>query len=180
MGRPRISRRSPHSYTRSPHDTAEDVLCALSGVRPGTAAPTQAGESYPPAFRSGKSLLEVPSARRPSGEEPKTAAVTQELDHAWARIATELRRTVTDSTYAIWLDPLRPVGLDGDAITVSAPDELRTWVKDRYGPVLHRAARAALRPDARVEIVAPGAAPAAPRGPAAAPTPPARAFNERL
>ena len=141
---------------------------------------SSAPESYPPDLPERQSRSsQFHHATRPSGEEPTTAAVTQELDHAWARIAAELRRAVTDSTYAIWLAPLRPVALDGDTLTVSAPDELRTWVKDRYSPLLHRAATAALGPDARVEIVAPGVAPTSrPPEPASSPAQPA--FNERL
>ena len=106
--------------------------------------------------------------------------MTQELDHAWARIAAELRHAVTDSTFAIWLDPLRPVALDGTAVTVTAPDELRTWVTERYGPVLQRAARSALGPDARVEVIAPGAAPK-PKAVRPEPSPaPDIGFNTRL
>ena len=49
-----------------------------------------------------------------------------ELDHAWQRIDAEMRRAVTDSTYAIWLQPLRPVDLTSDTLVLSAPDEMRT------------------------------------------------------
>jgi len=95
--------------------------------------------------------------------------VNAELDHAWQRIDSEMRRAVTDSTYAIWLAPLRPVQLSGDRLVVSAPDELRTWITDRYGPLLERIARHVLAPTASVEIAAPGAA-HAPSTPPAAPT----------
>src|SRR4051794_11256744 len=68
-----------------------------------------------PTFRSARRSLSRRTPDLPE-EEPPTAAVTQELDHAWARIAAELRRAVTDSTYAIWLEPLRPVALAGDTV----------------------------------------------------------------
>src|SRR5439155_20934386 len=101
-------------------------------------------------------------------EESTTPAVMQELDHAWQRIAAEMRRAVTDSTYAIWLEPLRPVALDPRRLVVAAPDELRTWVADRYGPLLERVARHVLDAPVRVEVVAPDAIPD-PARPAATP-----------
>jgi chromosomal replication initiator protein len=97
--------------------------------------------------------------------------VNAELDHAWQRIDSEMRRAVTDSTYAIWLAPLRPVQLSGDRLVISAPDELRTWITDRYRPLLERIARHVLAPTATVEIAQPGAAPA----PSTPPAAPARA-----
>ena len=105
--------------------------------------------------------------------------MTQELDHAWATIAAELRRAVPDSTYAIWLDPLRPVSLEAGTLAISAPDELRGWVTERYRPLLTRIARAALGPETHVEIVAPGEQP---KAPAAGPAEPGAdpSFKERL
>ncbi|HEY3190468.1 MAG TPA: chromosomal replication initiator protein DnaA, partial [Solirubrobacteraceae bacterium] len=94
--------------------------------------------------------------------------MTRELDHAWQRITEEMRRVVTDSTYAIWLEPLRPVGLSAGRLLVTAPDELRTWVSDRYGPLLERVARHVLDAAVRVEVVPPDAVPDAVR-PAATP-----------
>jgi chromosomal replication initiator protein len=94
--------------------------------------------------------------------------VTTELDHAWNRIAAELRRAVTDSTYDIWLEPLRPVDLSGERLVLAAPDELRSWITDRYGPLLRRVARHVLAPTVDVELVAPDALPES-RRPAATP-----------
>jgi chromosomal replication initiator protein len=88
--------------------------------------------------------------------------VKPELDYAWQRIDAEVRRAVTDSTYAIWLEPLRPVELTGATLILSAPDELRTWIADRYGPLLQRIARHVLDGPIHVDIVAPQRAPEAP------------------
>ncbi len=106
-----------------------------------------------------------------------------ELDHAWQRIDAEVRRAVTDSTYAIWLEPLRPVQLAAERLVVAAPDHLRTWVSERYGPLLQRAARLALNASIDVEFVAPGTVPP-PRAGAVAPAAPAALedplFNPKL
>jgi chromosomal replication initiator protein len=101
--------------------------------------------------------------------------VPTELDDAWPHIDAELRRSVTDPTYAIWLEPVRPVALERDVLTVSAPDELRSWVTDRFGRVVAEAAAVVLGRPVRLDVVAPGAAPTRPASNAPAePSPPAR------
>jgi chromosomal replication initiator protein len=95
--------------------------------------------------------------------------VTADLDHAWQRIDAELRRAVTDSTYAIWLEPLRAVQLTAETLVIAAPDHLRSWVTDRYGPLVEQAARLVLDAPLRVEFVAPGATPGPARAAATAP-----------
>jgi chromosomal replication initiator protein len=111
--------------------------------------------------------------------------VNRELDHAWQRIDAELRRAVTDSTYAIWLEPLRPAELTDEHVVVVAPDHLRSWVADRYGPLLEQAARHVLDAPVQVRFVAPGDASEVDPGPA--PTPDAdepasspASFNPKL
>jgi chromosomal replication initiator protein len=110
--------------------------------------------------------------------------VNRELDHAWQRIDAELRRAVTDSTYAIWLEPLRLVELTGDQLVVVAPDTLRSWVADRYGPLVERAARHVLDAPVRVRFAVPGERAADATAPDAPPAeelpPPAASFNPKL
>jgi chromosomal replication initiator protein len=88
--------------------------------------------------------------------------VTRELDHAWQRIAEELRRAVTDSTYAIWIEPLRLAELSRDTIVVVAPDNLRSWVAERYGPLIEGAAQLVLDAPVRVSFAGPDHTPAPP------------------
>jgi chromosomal replication initiator protein len=86
---------------------------------------------------------------------------------------------VPDSTFEIWLAPLRPRAHVGAKLVVTAPDELRSWVADRFGRVLQTCAASVLGPATTVDIIAPGAAldergPAAPtadRGPQREPEP---------
>ena len=52
------------------------------------------------------------------------------LEHTWPQIQAELRRAVTDSTYHLWLAPLQARAIEGDALLVGAPEEIRTWVAD--------------------------------------------------
>jgi chromosomal replication initiator protein len=93
-----------------------------------------------------------------------TPGAPQQLAHDWALIRSELRRAVPDSTFEIWLASLEPRAVVGDALLVAAPDEIRTWVADRFGRVLQTCAAAVLGPETTVDVVAPDA-PIGPVGP---------------
>ena len=58
-----------------------------------------------------------------------------------------------DFKFAIWLEPLELAGISRRTLFVRAPEHIRTWVRDRYLPLLQDAARRGLYPDASVEIV---------------------------
>ena len=75
------------------------------------------------------------------------------LEHTWSQIQAELRRAVTDSTYHLWLAPLRARAIEGDALLVGAPEEIRTWVADRFARVLHTCAARVLGEATTVTIV---------------------------
>ncbi|MDP1847900.1 MAG: chromosomal replication initiator protein DnaA [Solirubrobacteraceae bacterium] len=85
---------------------------------------------------------------------------------------SQLRQAVPDSTFEIWLAPLRPRGLIDDTLVVTAPDEIRSWVADRFARVLQTCAAAVLGPRTTVDVVAPdaplGEPPARPAAAAAA------------
>jgi chromosomal replication initiator protein len=62
---------------------------------------------------------------------------------------------VPDSTFEIWLAPLSARALLGTTLVVSAPDEIRSWVADRFAHVLRTCAAVVLGPATIVEVVAP-------------------------
>jgi chromosomal replication initiator protein len=103
----------------------------------------------------------LPALRRTrwnaSEKESLTPAVTQQLAQTWALIRTELRTAVPDSTFEIWLAPLHPRAVLGDTLVLAAPDEIRSWVADRFTSVLQSCAATVLGPQATVDIVAPDA-----------------------
>jgi chromosomal replication initiator protein len=74
----------------------------------------------------------------------------------WSRVQAELRRAVTDTTFELWLGPLRAVSFEGDVLLVEAPGPIRGWVADRFAAVLDDAARDVLGPAARVELAGDG------------------------
>jgi chromosomal replication initiator protein len=107
--------------------------------------------------------------------------MTTDAAEIWTRIQAQLRREVSDTTYELWLAPLRPVSYEGDVVLVQAPGAIRGWVADRFAATLDRAAAGVLGDHARVELAGDGRQPVAPvvrrggRGgpevPAAAPPP---------
>jgi len=79
--------------------------------------------------------------------------VPEQLEPIWERLRAELRRDVPDFKFHIWLEPLELAGVRERTLYVRAPDHIRTWVRDRYLPVLAAAAARGFRPDAVVEVV---------------------------
>ena len=76
-----------------------------------------------------------------------------QLDQIWADIREDLRSETPDFKFQIWLEPLELADLRANILYVHAPDHIRTSVRERYLPLLRRAARARVDPRAVVEIV---------------------------
>jgi chromosomal replication initiator protein len=66
-----------------------------------------------------------------------------DLDSIWEAVRAGLRSSLPESTFKLWLEPLRPVGLNGDVLYVSAPEGIRAWVERRYGGLILDAVGAA-------------------------------------
>src|SRR3954468_4962827 len=64
-----------------------------------------------------------------------------ELDSIWDAVQHELRSEVTEVTFHIWLQPLEPAALLGGTLFVRAPDHIRTWVEERFRPLIATAAK---------------------------------------
>jgi chromosomal replication initiator protein len=87
-----------------------------------------------------------------------TPGLTPQLARDWASIRRELRNAVPDSTFEIWLAPLTARAFVDDTLVVGAPDEIRSWVADRFGRVLQTCTASVLGPHVAVDVVAPDAA----------------------
>jgi chromosomal replication initiator protein len=79
-----------------------------------------------------------------------------DLAATWDGVRAQLRTEVPDYTFHIWLDPLELAARRGARLFVRAPEHIRTWVEERYMPLLTTAAGRALGRAAQVEVVAPG------------------------
>jgi chromosomal replication initiator protein len=101
-------------------------------------------------------------------EDPAQQSQPQiELETVWDAVRRELRSEVTEVTFHIWLQPLEPAALLGGTLFVRAPDHIRTWVEERFRPLIATAAKRAGSALRSVEVVdadwrAPTADPAAP------------------
>jgi chromosomal replication initiator protein len=64
-----------------------------------------------------------------------------ELASVWDALQRALRSEVTEVTFHIWLQPLEPAALLGGTLYVKAPDHIRTWVQERFLPLIAKAAK---------------------------------------
>ena len=91
-----------------------------------------------------------------SGPRSTTGATLSELDNTWNRIRSDLRSAVSDSTFQVWIDPLKPALLEDGVLVVEAPDSIRRWVESRFGEALQRTAENVRGQATRVELTSPG------------------------
>jgi chromosomal replication initiator protein len=75
------------------------------------------------------------------------------LPDLWTAVHGHLRSAVGESTYALWLAPLELRGREGDHLLVSAPDEIRSWVSDRFARVLQSCVAAEFGAEVSVTVV---------------------------
>jgi chromosomal replication initiator protein len=67
----------------------------------------------------------------------------QELDALWRATQERLRAAVPESTFRLWLEPLRPVGSDADTLYLTGPEGIRAWAERRYASLIGEALTAA-------------------------------------
>ncbi len=58
------------------------------------------------------------------------------LDALWHATQERLKTAVPDSTYRLWLEPVEPVGLEGDTLFLTAPEGIRAWTERRYSSLI--------------------------------------------
>lgn len=75
--------------------------------------------------------------REPFVPDPQTAQVWTDICHA-------LEKRLEPHKFGIWVQPLTLAYLDADRAVLLAPDHLRSWVRDRYAPLIQAELRVAL------------------------------------
>ena len=55
-----------------------------------------------------------------------------DLDALWRNTQERLSGSVPESTFRLWLEPLKPVGADTDTLYLEAPEGIRAWTERRY------------------------------------------------
>ncbi len=78
--------------------------------------------------------------------------MSSEVERIWACLQAELALVVGEPTYRIWLQPLRPVELRGDALVIATQPQAHRWIHDRFGGIIRAAVKQVLGPDASVEL----------------------------
>jgi chromosomal replication initiator protein len=79
--------------------------------------------------------------------------VSTDLDQIWAQVQRKLEATVEDSTYRVWLAPLRAQALSAEQLVVEAPHHAYDWIRERFGRLLQTSVAAVLGPGIAVSIV---------------------------
>ena len=85
-------------------------------------------------------------------KEPLPPAVTQDLAHIWNAVQHALRGNVDATVFDVWLAPLQAVAIEGNAVVVAAPPEIRDWVAKRFERPLTNAAVAVLGAGALMDV----------------------------
>ncbi len=79
--------------------------------------------------------------------------MSTDLQHIWLRVQSHLAKSVDESTYRIWLEPLRAIELDDRRLVVGAPPRTCSWIADRFGRVLQTCVAATVGPEVIVDLV---------------------------
>jgi chromosomal replication initiator protein len=93
---------------------------------------------------SRRSRLRTISGRQDDREGTKATAQVQDappqdLAELWTGVREDLQASLPDSTYALWLEPLRAAAVRGGVLYLTAPDGIRDWVGRRYAHLLRDA-----------------------------------------
>jgi chromosomal replication initiator protein len=72
----------------------------------------------------------------------------------WKQVQSELALAVDETTYRVWLEPLRARELHGEHLLVEAPPQACGWIRDRFGRVLQRSAARVIGAETVIELVA--------------------------
>jgi chromosomal replication initiator protein len=62
-----------------------------------------------------------------------------QLDAIWQATRDQLRSSVPESTFRLWLEPLQPAGVVGETLYLTAPDGVRAWAERRYAALIAEA-----------------------------------------
>ncbi len=79
--------------------------------------------------------------------------MSTELEQIWSRVQSRLEAAVDDSTYRVWLAPLRAREVARGTLTVEAPARSCAWVRERFGRLLQTCAVGVLGPEITVEVI---------------------------
>jgi chromosomal replication initiator protein len=85
-----------------------------------------------------------------------------QIDALWSATRERLEASVPESTFRLWLEPLEPVGAEGETLYLTAPERVRAWTERRYSALIAEALADLDSPWRHVSFAEPGAGAAQP------------------
>jgi chromosomal replication initiator protein len=82
--------------------------------------------------------------------------MSSQIEQTWSRVQGELARAVDESTYRMWLEPLRARELHDGRLLLEAPAQACSWICERFGALIQSTATIVLEADTLVEFTAAG------------------------
>ena len=116
-------------------------LLRLVGALHSASQYTDGPENFCSAFATGTKSGRP--ARRYGRPRVQGDSDRQQLDSLWQEVQRRLEASVPDSTFNLWLRPLKVLGARGTTLHLSAPDSIRSWVERRYAALIGEALEAA-------------------------------------
>jgi chromosomal replication initiator protein len=62
-----------------------------------------------------------------------------QLDYAWAEVRDNLRLSIPEDVFRVWLEPLRPIALEDGTLYLQASQQTCDWIRRRFGTALAQA-----------------------------------------
>ena len=82
----------------------------------------------------------MPGQARRYGRRPvQDDSPRHQLEVLWQATQEQLRASVPESTYRLWLEPLQAVGSDAETLFLSGPEGIRAWAERRYSSLIVQA-----------------------------------------
>jgi chromosomal replication initiator protein len=78
-----------------------------------------------------------------------------DFDLLWRNTQECLQGSVPESTFRLWLEPLKAVGADADTLYLEAPEGIRAWAERRYSGLISQALEASGTGLTRISFAAP-------------------------
>jgi chromosomal replication initiator protein len=83
-------------------------------------------------------------------------AAKPDLDSIWREAQDRLRASVPESTFQLWLEPLKVVGSRAETLLLTGPENIRAWTERRYSGLLREALSSASSSLSDVSLVPEG------------------------
>ncbi|MGH2852831.1 MAG: chromosomal replication initiator protein DnaA [Solirubrobacteraceae bacterium] len=79
--------------------------------------------------------------------------MSTQLEQIWSHVQGKLAAAVDESTYRVWLEPLRARELTGESLIVEASPQAFGWVCERFGRLLQGCVATVVGPSVTVDVV---------------------------